>query len=142
MNGVDADHPVLGAFFERLADAGHPLHRRKIDSCWAASLPKDWETFLAGCSKHRRKRMRRMQRKILDATETQFHLPKNRGELRTAFSVLNDLHLRRRRMLRDYGYLDKPRMAAFLDEVTPLMFSEGRVLIPWIEYQSQPLGAE
>ena len=142
LDGVDADHPAMSAFLENLSDSGHPIHRRKTDSSWVTELPKDWETYLSGLSKQRRKRVRRMLRRTVDAPDARFHLPKDRAELEAAFSVLGDLHQRRRRMLRDTGYFDTPRMAAFLEEATHAMFAEGTVLIPWVEFQDRSLGVE
>lgn len=142
LNGVDADHPALCELLQRLAAAGHALHRAKCVSCWSVSLPGDWHAFVARCSRQRRKRIRRSERSILDAPNVRFHIPRDLDELKTAYATLVDLHRRRRRMQGESGCFDSPRRAAFLEEVTGRLFSEGLVLIPWLEIDSAACGAE
>ena len=142
LNGVDADHPSLCLFFQRLTEMGHAIHSTRTVSCWSVTLPGDWNTFVARCSKNHRKRIRKAERTILDTPRANFRVPRDADELRTAYAILVDLHQRRRRMLGEPGYFDSPDLAAFLEEATGLLFAEGNVVVPWLEIDGVPAAAE
>jgi len=142
LTGCDAEDLAIGHLVRHFGERGHTVHRRSGPNCWRIELPASWEEYLAGLSKGHRKRLRRLERSVLDTDRAAFHTVEHVDDLPHAMDILVDLHQRRWRALGEPGCFASPRFAAFHREVAPKTLLGGQLQLHWLELDGKPAAAE
>ena len=125
-----------------LKSLGCQVTRRPNQSRWSVTLPQDWDAFLALQSKSHRKQLRRLERRVLDAQQTVWHLVQTSSEFDVAWPILVDLHQRRRKSLGEPGCFASRRWADFHRDIARQSLEEGKLRLSWLEIAGQPVAAE
>ncbi len=110
--------------------------------CWSIPLPHSWEELLAQQSKSHRKQLRRLQRRVLETPQANWHLVETSSDLEKAWPLLMDLHQRRRQSLGEPGCFASPRWAAFQREMAARLLETGHLRLSWLELAGAPVAAE
>ncbi len=142
LTGVDDQDGPVGQLIERLAEAGSTVHRRGGPNCWRIELPESWDAYLATLSKSHRKKLRRLQRDMLDTGRAVLHTVARTGELPRAVDLLIDLHQRRLQSIGEPGCFASPAFTAFHREVMPQLLRNGQLQLHWLELDGRPAAAE
>ena len=143
LEGVDADDPAMAAFIDRCRaqQLGHVSLRGATASYWMA-LPESWESFLASCSKNRRKRLRRWQRRYIDSGRLQQSVATEAHQVPALFATLVELHNRRRRGLGQCGAFEDADFLEFHRAVLPEMLQSRQLRLSLVELDGRPIAAE
>ncbi|HYO24449.1 MAG TPA: GNAT family N-acetyltransferase [Lacipirellulaceae bacterium] len=137
----DRDHATAG-LFGALAAAGCRAASYAAHRTWSIALPADWEQFLALQSKSHRKQLRQAERRVLDRGDAVWRPVTALDQFDAAWSILIDLHQRRRQSLGEPGCFASPAWAAFHRDVAPRMLADGRLRLSWLELGGSPAAAE
>jgi len=142
LTGCDAHDPLIERLAQHLAKQGNTIHRHPGPNCWRIELPTNWDDYLATLSKNHRKKLRRLQRQMVETGRAVLHSVERLDELPAAIEILIDLHGRRRRSLGEPGCFASARFAAFHREVMPELLRNGQLQLHWLELDGQPAAAE
>ena len=142
LDAVDAEDAPTKKLVEALATNHCTVHRRAGPRCWRLGLPPRWDEYLERVSKSHRKQIRRLERNILDSGQARLQTVQTAAELPRAFSILMDLHQKRRASLGHEGRFASPRFAAFHRDLSAALAQEGRCALHWLEIDGQPAAAE
>ncbi|MCG8447978.1 MAG: GNAT family N-acetyltransferase [Pirellulales bacterium] len=139
---VGANNSSMDALIASLQTRGCELRKNAGPSCWSVQLPASWEEFLTRQSKSHRKQLRQLERRMLDTQQATWRLVESQSEFDMAWSILVDLHQRRRRSLGEPGCFASERWAAFHQEVAGKLLAAGQLRLSWLEIAGQPIAAE
>ncbi len=142
LTGVDAADGTVANLYKRLERNGYVVHRQSDTSCWRATLPDDWDQYLATLSKSRRERARQLVRRGFDAGRAVLRLAESQADVRVGFEILVDLHQKRRRSLSQVGCFASRQFTALHREVAERMFHAGLLRLLWIELHGRPVAVE
>jgi len=142
LGGVDADDAAVGRLAEHLAARGNAVHRLSGPNWWRIELPERWEDYLAMLSKSHAKKLRRLQRRLLDTGRAVLRTVERLEELPRAAQILIDLHQRRWRSLGRSGCFASRRFEAFHRDVMSGLLVAGQLQLHWIELEGRPVAAE
>ena len=142
LTGVDAEDLAVNRLTEQLAARQHTVHRRSGSNCWRIELPASWDEFLARLSKDHRKRIRRLERRLLSSDRAVLHSVRRREDLAGGMDVLVDLHQRRRRSLGEPGCFASLRFEAFHRQVAGRLLGNGRLHLDWLELDGRPVAVD
>jgi CelD/BcsL family acetyltransferase involved in cellulose biosynthesis len=139
---VDDGDQLTARFLAALGERRCHATRHPGDRTWAIDLPATWEDFLALQSKSHRKQLRQLERRVLDGDGARWRLVEDATDFDRAWSILIDLHQRRRQSLGEPGCFSSPRWAAFHRDVARRLLDEGRLRLSWLELDGAPVAAE
>lgn len=142
LTGVDLEDHTTNLLVAALEDRGRSAHRRQGLATWRLMLPTGWEEYLERLSKNHRKKIRRLERGLLDVGQTVVRQAERADELPAAFQKFVDLHQRRWQSLGQPGCFASPRFAGFLSAVTPRLFAGGQLRLLWLEHHGRPIAAD
>ncbi len=141
-SGIDAEGTGLRILVDRLRDSGCLTEITSTERRWSISLPDTWDEFLPLLSKSHRKKLRKLERRILDTDLATWHPVTSTADFDSAWPILIDLHQRRRRSLGEPGCFASPSFANFHEEVARKLLAENRLQLSWLELDGQPAAAE
>ena len=139
---VDADDGALEHLSSALESRDCHVSRSPGPNSWSAELPSSWEEFLALQSKSHRKQIRRFEKRILNTGQGVWHLVQTQQDFDLAWTILVDLHQRRRISLGEPGCFASERWANFHRDVAQQLLQSGRLRLSWLELGGQPIAAE
>jgi CelD/BcsL family acetyltransferase involved in cellulose biosynthesis len=139
---VDENDQPTSRLFAALGNRRCHATRHPGNRTWAIDLTAAWDEFLALQSKSHRKQLRQIERRVLDGDRARWHLVEDAKDFECAWSILVDLHQRRRQSLGEPGCFSSPRWAAFHHDVARRMLVDGRLRLSWLELDGAPVAAE
>jgi CelD/BcsL family acetyltransferase involved in cellulose biosynthesis len=142
LSAVDVDDRAIGRLTAELEDRGCIVSRHPADTCWSLDLPAAWDDYLATLSKSHRKQLRRLEREVLESKRVHWHSVTSQDELNHAWSMLVNLHQRRRRSLGEPGCFASRSFHDFHREVAGRMLAAGQLRLSWLELDGSPVAAE
>lgn len=142
LSTVDADDGALGHLSSALESRDCHVSRSSGPNSWSVELPSSWEEFLALQSKSHRKQIRRFEKRILNTGQGVWHLVQTQQDFDIAWTILVDLHQRRRISLGEPGCFASERWANFHRDVAQQLLQSGRLRLSWLELGGQPVAAE
>lgn len=142
LHAVDADDVPVAALESALQQRDCLVSRVQADSWWAVELPESWEAYLADLSKSHRKQLRRLDRDVLQSDRVRWHPVASADALPAAWSVLVDLHQKRRRSLGEPGCFASRAFHEFHREVAERFQRNGALRLSWLELDGSPVAAE
>ena len=142
LSAVDADDQAIAAFIKKLEGRDCLVSRQPADSCWILELPASWDDYLSGISKSHRKQLRQLERRVLESDRVRWHRAEQGEEFETAWSVLIDLHQRRRKSLGEPGCFASRTFHDFHREVAERMRARGQLRMSWLELDGVAAAAE
>lgn len=142
LTGVDLEDRTANLLVGALQSRSLTTHRRQGLSTWRLMLPDTWEGYLAQLSKSHRKKIRRLERSLLEPGQITIRQVEQPQDLQSAFELFVELHQRRWRSLNKPGCFGSPQFAAFLSAVTPRLFAAGQLRLLWLEHQGRPIAVD
>jgi CelD/BcsL family acetyltransferase involved in cellulose biosynthesis len=143
LSGICEDDASVAELVAQLAERGcSNSDRRTAFRCWQLGLPASWEEYLAMLSKSHRMQLRRLQKRVLDARRAVVQRVGDEAELDFAWSILVDLHQKRRLSLGEPGCFASHRFAGFHQGVARQLLADGQLALAWVELAGRPVAAE
>lgn len=141
LQGVDHEDTVVARLAAQLATRNCGVHHQEAFRCWRIELPASWDEFLAIQSKCHRKQLRRAEKRFLANTQAAVHLCLEEN-FDQCWSVLVDLHQRRRQSLGEPGCFSSPRFAHFHRDVAEQLLAQNMLRLTWLELDGQPAAVD
>jgi CelD/BcsL family acetyltransferase involved in cellulose biosynthesis len=142
LESVDVDDVPVGRLMAALEERECIVSQHRADACWALDLPTTWDDYLTGISKSHRKQLRQLERRVLESDRIQWHRVQSIAELDAAWTVLIDLHQRRRQSLGEPGCFASKPFYTFHREVVERMLARGELRMSWLALDGKPAAAE
>ncbi len=142
LTAIPNNIPGLAQLTTELQNLDYQVTRTPNANCWAIDLPEDWEAFLALQSKSHRKKLRRLERRVLENEQAVWHLVKTPEQFAVAWPILVDLHQRRRNSLGEPGCFASQLWADFHHDIAAQLLAAGQLRLSWLELAGQPVAAE
>ena len=142
LSTIDDQDVAIGLLGSALQSQGCHTSRQAGPNSWSVTLPDHWEEFLALQSKSHRKQLRRLEKRILDTGQGVWHLAQTQQDFDIAWTILVDLHQRRRISLGEPGCFASQRWADFHRDVAGQLLQSGQLRLSWLELGGQPAAAE
>jgi len=140
--GIDEDDASLDAFMQHFADSDYTVYRRSGLQTWEVSLPTDWSDYVKSLSKSSRRRVKRAIERVDDDPRIQMQRFSEPADFDYAWSILVDLHQRRRHSLGQPGCFDFPGFNNFLQQATRGLMADGRSQLDVVLLDGKPLAIE
>ena len=115
---------------------------QRAGNCWVIDLPETWDEYVADLSPSHRRQLRKCQRSQVESGRSRWHQVTQHSELAEAWSVLVNLHQRRRNTLGEAGCFASRQFRDFHREVIEQLFSLGQLRMSWLELDAAPFTAE
>jgi len=141
-SAVDVDSVALQRLFAKLEARHCHVSRVASQHCWSIQLPTSWDEYLAEHSKSHRKKLRRLERQVLDSERAVWHIVQSPEEFDAGWRILVDLHQRRRRSLGDPGCFASQQFASFHRDVARQLLAAGGLRLCWLALDGQPIAVE
>jgi len=142
LSTIDNHDATMGLLCLALESHDCQVSRQAGLNNWSVALPASWEEFLALQSKSHRKQLRRFEKRVLKTGQGVWHLAQTQQDFDIAWTILVDLHQRRRMSLGEPGCFASPRWADFHRDVAGQLLQSGRLRLSWLELGGQPAAAE
>jgi CelD/BcsL family acetyltransferase involved in cellulose biosynthesis len=142
LTGVDLEDRTANLLVGALQCRSLSTHRRQGLATWRLTLPNSWEDYLTQLSKSHRKKIRRLERSLLDPGQITVRQVERADQLPAAYELFVELHQRRWRSLSQPGCFSSPRFAGFLEAVTPRLLAAGQLRLLWLQHQGRPIAAD
>lgn len=142
LGAVDSDDPTIENLLAHLEERDCLVSRQPADSCWALDLPASWDEYLAEISKSHRKQMRQLERRVLESDRVRWHRVQSAADFEQGWTVLVDLHQRRRRSLGEPGCFASRVFHDFHHEAAGRLLNHGQLRMSWMELDRSPAAAE
>jgi hypothetical protein len=142
LKAVDDNDAAVGQLLDAVEKHECFVTKSIADACWAVDLPATWDEYLAAISKSHRKQLRQLERRVLDSGRVRWNSVHNAAELDVAWTVLVDLHQRRRKSLGEPGCFASRSFFNFHREIVERMFARGQLRISWLALDGRPAAAE
>ncbi len=142
LDAVEAVDEAVARLVSHLWTTGCTVMRDAAPSCWRIALPASWTGYVDSLSKSHRKQVRRFESRQLETGRAKLHTAHDAASLENAFSILVDLHQRRRNSLGQPGCFSSPRFASFLRDAAARLFEANMLRLHWLEIAGQPAAAE
>ena len=141
LDGVSRDNTCINALLSQLENAGCSVHRQPDLNCWRVDLPTTWADFVAGFSKSRRRKIRKLEATARERQIT-MRVADGEAELEQAEDLLIRLHQARRQSLGEPGCFASSCFTGFYSDVWRRLGPTGGLKISWIEQDNRPLAVE
>ncbi|MGD9636104.1 MAG: GNAT family N-acetyltransferase [Pirellulales bacterium] len=115
---------------------------QKAGNCWVIDLPESWDEYLTLISSSHRRHLRDCIKKKIDTGRCKQHHVRSTAELDEAWTILVDLHQRRRHQLGDAGCFSSPEFGEFHREIARILLDKGQLRLSWTELDGTPFTAE
>jgi CelD/BcsL family acetyltransferase involved in cellulose biosynthesis len=142
LEAVDDDDAAIASLMQKLQDHECLVSRQPVSNCWVLDLPASWDEYLHLISQSHRRHLKKCQRDAVDSGRAKLHVVKHREELEQAWSVLVDLHQRRRQSLGEPGCFASAAFHGFHRELIERLFAKGQLRLAWVEFDGTPFAAE
>ena len=141
LEGVAAEDDVMRQFSEQMAQHQFAAHRLPALESYCLELPAAWENWISQLSKSRRNRVRQLWRKQFDTNLATVHVA-DESNLKQAFSILVELHQKRRNQMRQPGCFASQQFHDFLWEAAQQLQESNQLRLQWIELEGRPVAVE
>ena len=152
LDAQDAGDEALLLLQAGLSRRGHPLETKPGVVCWRLTVADDpthprgsdayeecrFEGFLKQVARPHRNRLRRAERRGI-ANDYQFHMASDEASLAEGFSILVDLHQRRRAHHGQIGMFARPHFLSFHRDATQALLASGQLWLAWMTRQGVPV---
>ncbi len=142
LTGVAAGDQALEEFISLLRQRDVSIHQQPGESCWRLSLPGNWDEYVRTLSKTRRERTRQIVRRHFDSGRAVTRRVTNREELPELYSMLIELHQKRRESLGEQGCFADKRFTSYHREVIERFFELGRLRLQSVLVDGRPAAIE
>ncbi len=142
LDGVAANDPTMKQLLGCLEHYGCEVHTRSEQNTWRIPLPATWDDYRNQLSKPNRRHVRVLQERYVEPGLIQVHVAQTADDLDKAWSVLVDLHQRRRHELGQPGCFASPRFARFARQAAENFLQHDALELLWIEHDGAPLAAQ
>jgi len=142
LDHVDADDETIVRLLTDLDQNGCQVQQHASHSCWVLDLPETWDDYLASLSKSHRKQLRQLERRVLESDRAAWYRVESKDDLHRAWSVLVDLHQRRRNSLGEPGCFASQTFHDFHREVVDKFVERDALRMSWMELDGVPAAAE
>jgi CelD/BcsL family acetyltransferase involved in cellulose biosynthesis len=142
LRAVDEDDFTIVSLLAQLEERECIVSRQPADSCWVLPLPASWDEYLAAISKSHRKQLRQLERRVIESGRIEWHRVETAEQLESAWSVLVDLHQRRRKSLGEPGCFASQAFHDFHREVAARLLKRGQLRMSWLVLDGTPAAAE
>jgi len=139
---LDEQDEAMGLLASALRSHDCHVSRQAGPNSWSIALPGSWEEFLMLQSKSHRKQLRRLEKRARNRSPCVWHLAETQQDFDIAWTILVDLHQRRRISLGEPGCFASQRWADFHRDVAQQLLQSGRLRLSWLELGGQPAAAE
>jgi CelD/BcsL family acetyltransferase involved in cellulose biosynthesis len=142
LSAVDAGDPATEKLLASLEERECLISRQPADACWVLNLPASWDEYLAGISKSHRKQLRQLERRVVESGRVEWHRVQTKADFDQAWSILVDLHQRRRRSLDEPGCFASRLFHDFHREAAARLLERCQLRLSWISLDGVPAAAE
>lgn len=142
LTAVNADDEPIQTLITELAGRACVTSVDEADATWSLDLPPSWDEYLATVSKSHRKQLRQLQNRVLDSRRAEWRHIESSDQFETGWTILVDLHQRRRISLGEPGCFASRPFHDFHREVASRLLGRGQLRMSWLEIDGSPAAAE
>lgn len=125
-DGISVDNESMNRFCDCLQQQQIETRTEVGLNTWRLNVPESWDTYLGGCQKKIRQKLRRVLRDGED--RARFHLCNDTADLKHYFDQLVELHkLRRNELVGNDGCFDCDQFAPFLYGTVEQFFASNQL---------------
>ncbi len=139
--GLDASDQVMHRFADTMRARQYDVNRLAQLDSYRLALPATWDEWVSQLSRSRRHRVRQLWRNQFDTGKATIHVADD-STLDHAFSILVDLHQKRRNQMGQPGCFASHRFHNFLEEAAREHLAAGQLRLQWIELEGRPIAVE
>jgi len=139
--GLDASDLVMHQLAQAMRDRRYEVNQLPLLASYRLALPVTWEAWVAQLSRSRRHRVRQLWRNEFDTGQATVHIA-DHLTFEKGFSILVDLHQKRRNQLGQRGCFASHRFRRFLEEAAGEHLASGQLRLQWIELEGRPVAVE
>ncbi|MGE0755638.1 MAG: GNAT family N-acetyltransferase [Pirellulaceae bacterium] len=142
LDGVVGDDAPTTDLLRLLESEGCTVHRRSDLHVWRIALPATWDAYRSQLSKPNRRHFRVLQERLIDPGLVKVQVARTSAQLDSAWTMLVDLHQRRRHELGQPGCFASPAFGAFARQAAEAFFERGQLELSWVEQGGAPLAVQ
>ncbi|MBA2114777.1 GNAT family N-acetyltransferase [Bremerella alba] len=139
--GLDASDVVMHHLASAMQNRQYEVKRLPLLDSYRLALPATWEEWVSQLSRSRRHRVRQLWRNQFDTGKATIHIS-DETTLEQGFSILVDLHQKRRNQMGQPGCFASKRFHGFLKEAAHEHLDSGQLRLQWIELEGRPVAVE
>lgn len=141
LEGLDASDKVMHDLAEAMRHRQYEVKQLPQLDSYRLSLPATWEEWVSQLSRSRRHRVRQLWRNQFETGKATIHIA-DRATLDHGFSILVDLHQKRRNLMGQPGCFASKHFHSFLQEAASEHLESGQLRLQWIELEGRPIAVE
>jgi len=141
LEGLDASDAVMHDLASTMRDRRYQVNQLPLTDSYRLALPATWDEWVSQLSRSRRPRVRQLWRNQFDTGNATIHVA-NQATLEQGFSILVDLHQKRRNQMGQRGCFASQRFHDFLQEAAREHLAAGQLRLQWIELEGRPIAVE
>ena len=147
LEAIDQDDPAMMALEKRLSEAGLDTEWVPTAGTFSGDLQDpegelSWEAFLATLSKNRRKKLRKIQRDLIETGRATFRLAETESDRQAMWPLLVQLHAERRHAKGEPGVFDDPQFNQFHEQASARLLAKGQLYFALLEIDGKPAAIE
>jgi CelD/BcsL family acetyltransferase involved in cellulose biosynthesis len=139
---IDDDDDAIPLLVAELEARDALVSSQRAGNCWVVNLPDTWDAYQASVSSSHRRQLRKCYEQQVVSGRSRWHLVTQATELDEAWTILVDLHQRRRNGLGDAGCFASREFHDFHREVVGGLLATGQLRMSWTELDGTPFTAE
>lgn len=139
--GLDASDTVMHDLAGVMRQQDYEVKQLPQLDSYRLALPATWDEWVSQLSRSRRHRVRQLWRNQFDTGKATIHIA-DEATLDQGFSILVDLHQKRRNQMGQPGCFASKRFHSFLQEAAREHLASGQLRLQWIELEGRPIAVE
>lgn len=139
--GIDAADTVMHQLATAMRNRQYEVKQLPQLDSYRLALPATWEEWVSQLSRSRRHRVRQLWRNQFETGKATIHIA-DKATLEQGFSILVDLHQKRRNQMGQRGCFASKRFHQFLQEAAREHLESGQLRLQWIELEGRPIAVE
>lgn len=141
LEGLDASDMVMHDLASAMRDRHYEVKQLPQLDSYRLALPATWEEWVSQLSRSRRHRVRQLWRNQFETGKATIHTA-NEATLEHAFSILVQLHQKRRNQMGQRGCFASNRFHGFLKDAAAAHLESGQLRLQWVELDGRPIAVE
>ncbi|QDU78062.1 hypothetical protein Pan97_51420 [Bremerella volcania] len=139
--GLDASDLVMHDLASAMQARHYEVKKLPQLDSYRLTLPATWEEWVSQLSRSRRHRVRQLWRNQFETGRATIHIA-DQATLQHGFSILVNLHQKRRNQMGQRGCFASQRFHHFLEEAAREHLESGQLRLQWIELEGRPIAVE
>ncbi|WDI44701.1 GNAT family N-acetyltransferase [Bremerella sp. P1] len=139
--GLDASDTVMHELARTMRDRQYEVKQLPQLDSYRLALPATWDEWVSQLSRSRRHRVRQLWRNQFETGKATIHIA-DQATLEQGFSILVDLHQKRRNQMGQRGCFASNRFHDFLQEAASEHLESAQLRLQWIELEGRPIAVE